>query len=260
MEAVVVERRGRVALVRLNQPESMNALSPEIRAGLGAHVPALVEDATVGCIVLTGTGKAFCAGGDIRAMNDRRPTAVRSRLQAGHRWVRSLVEGEKPVVAAVNGAAAGAGLSIVLMCDVIIAGRGATFRGGFSGIGAAPDLGLAYTLPRAVGMVRAKEILLRGRVLTADEALSYGLAGQVVDDGELMQEAFATAQRLADGPMSLGLAKTLLNHAYDGGLDGFLQREADAQAVAFGSDDFAEGVAAFLGKRRPRFGKPGASP
>jgi 2-(1,2-epoxy-1,2-dihydrophenyl)acetyl-CoA isomerase len=255
MEAVVVERRERVAVLRLNQPESMNALSPDIKAALDMHVGPLMDDAGVGCIVLTGTGKAFCAGGDIRAMSERKPANVRARLRAGHRWVRQLVEGEKPVVGAVNGAAAGAGLSLALMCDVVVAGRGATFRGGFSGIGAAPDLGVAYALPRAVGMVRAKEILLNNRVLTADEALAYGLVGQVVEDGKLMEEALATAQRLASGPMSIGLAKMLLNRAYDGGLDAFLLREADAQAMAFSSDDFAEGVAAFLAKRRPRFGK-----
>ena len=255
MDAVIVERREGVAVVRLNQPGSMNALSPEIKAGLEACLGSLMEDAGVGCVVLTGTGKAFCAGGDIRAMSDRRPLAVRSRLRVGHRWVRQLIEGEKPVVAAVNGAVAGAGLSLLLMCDVVIAARSVTIRGGFAGIGAAPDLAVAYTLPRAVGTVRAKEILINGRVLTADEALSFGLVGQVVDDGALMDQALATAQRLASGPLSLGLAKTLLNRAYDGGLDLFLQREAEVQAVAFSSDDFAEGVDAFLAKRRPRFGR-----
>jgi 2-(1,2-epoxy-1,2-dihydrophenyl)acetyl-CoA isomerase len=155
----------------------------------------------------------------------------------------------------VNGAVAGAGLSLVLACDLVVAGSTATFRAGFAAVGAVPDLAVAYTLPRAVGMVRAKEILLAGRSLSAQEAVEAGLVGRVVEGDRLMEEALEAARRLAEGPVSIRLTKALLNRAYDDGLAPFLQREQDAQAVAFSSEDFAEGVAAFLAKRRPRFGQ-----
>lgn len=255
VEAVQLERNDRVALLRLNRPKNLNALSQDIKDGLARHVPALIEDESVGCIVLTGTEGAFCAGGDIANMTDRNAPSVRDRLKASHRWVRLLLEGETPVVAAVNGAAAGAGFSLAMLCDVVLVSESAYFKPGFPGIGAVPDLGLAMTLPRAVGMARARELLLTNRRVDAAEAVAIGIASRSCAPDALLGEAMAVAAQIAAGPRPYpALTKLLLNEAY-GSVDRFLFEESLAQAVAFGSTDFAEGVDAFLSKRRPQFGR-----
>ncbi|WP_119418220.1 enoyl-CoA hydratase/isomerase family protein [Desertibaculum subflavum] len=253
--SVIARRDGRVGLIQLNEPKSMNALSGGIKAGLDQHIPAMLRDAEVRCLVITGEGKAFCAGGDIRSMGQgqRAPLAVRERVARGHDWTRMLLEHEKPVVAMVNGAVAGAGLSLMLMADIVIASDAATFRAGFPALGAVPDLGLAYTLPRAVGFLRAKEMLLTNRQVLPPEAAAMGLVNRVVPAQELQAEAMKLAAQLADGPWSLGLTKTLMKRAYDDTLESFLEGEAMAQAMAFASEDFAEGVEAFMGKRKAAF-------
>jgi 2-(1,2-epoxy-1,2-dihydrophenyl)acetyl-CoA isomerase len=256
MSAVIVERRGPTALLRLNQPESRNAMSPELRAGLERELPALLSDSAMRCLILTGTGDAFCAGGDLKRMLGRTAPEVRQHLQATQRWARLLLESDKPVIAAVNGAAVGAGFSLALLCDVVLVSDRAHFRAGFPAVGAAPDLGLAYTLPRAVGLSRAKEILLANGRIEPEEATLIGLASRVVAHEALIAEAEALAERIAAGPRTgLGLAKTLLNRAFASSFDQFLESEALAQAVAFGSPEFTEGVEAFIAKRPPDFSK-----
>lgn len=258
MDAVIVEHREDVALLRLNEPKTMNALSPAIKHGLESSVPQLMADKAVRCVVITGTDKAFCAGGDISNMADRSAPSVRERMHPSHGWVKLLLMGEKPVVAAVNGAAAGAGFSLAMMCDFVVLADNAYFKAGFPGLGAAPDLGLALTLPRAVGMLRAKDILMTNRRIGAEEALALGMATRVVPAAALLDEAFSLALSLADGPAtSLGLTKHLLNQAY-GPITDFLAQEAMTQAIAFGSEEFGEGVAAFLAKRKPQFRRGGS--
>ena len=211
------------------------------------------KQAGADCIIITGTDKAFCAGGDISNMADRSAPAVRERMHPSHGWVKLLLTGEKPVVAAVNGAAAGAGFSLAMMCDFVLLADDAYFKAGFPGLGAVPDLGLALTLPRAIGMLRAKDILMTNRRVGAEEAVALGMATRVVSAATLLDEAVALAQSLAAGPAtSLGLTKHLLNQAY-GPITDFLSQEAMTQAIAFGSEEFGEGVAAFLGKRKPQF-------
>ena len=257
VNAVIVERRDDIALLRLNQPQTMNALSPAIKRGLETAVPQLMGDSAVRCIVITGTDKAFCAGGDISNMADRSAPSVRERMHPSHEWVKLLLSGEKPVVAAVNGAAAGAGFSLAMMCDFVVLADNAYFKAGFPGLGAAPDLGLALTLPRAIGMLRAKDILMTNRRVSAEEAVALGMATRVVPAAALLDEALTLAQSLAAGPAtSLGLTKHLLNQAY-GPITDFLSQEAMTQAIAFGSEEFGEGVAAFLGKRKPQFRRDG---
>lgn len=253
MSSVIFEQKGRVALLRLNEPQTMNALSAPIKAALSEAIPRLLADPEIGCLVLTGTDRAFCAGGDLRSMQDRRPNAVRARIQSSWPFVLPLLRSEKPVVAAVNGAAAGAGLSLALLADIVIASEEAIFRGGFAAVGAVPDLGLAYTLPRAVGWARACDLLMTNRAVDAAEAAAIGLASRVVPAASLMDEALALAGELAEGPASLGMTKTLLTAASTMTPEDFLGVEAMLQAQAFGTGDFAEGVAAFLEKRRPVF-------
>ncbi|MBI5263029.1 MAG: enoyl-CoA hydratase/isomerase family protein [Bradyrhizobium sp.] len=254
MPALIAERVGAVMRLELNEPDTLNALSSQLTKELSRAVAAAVEDAAVRCILLTGTGRAFCAGGDVRAMDDRRPGAVRALVETHHGWMRQLLNGGKPVVTAVNGLAVGAGLAIALLGDIVIASDAAVFRSAFLGLGAVPDLGLAFTLPRAVGFQRASDIILTNRVVKAEEAERIGLVARIVPADELQPEAMRAAEALASGPTAaMGLARELLRRAHDTPLEQFLQTEALAQAAAFGTDDFAEGVAALREKRPARF-------
>ena len=254
-DAVAIEKHGAVTALRLAQPEKMNALSRDIAAGLSAGVDSFFADAAARALVITGTDKAFCAGGDVRTMTgEKKPLATRGRLHDAHRWVRQLLEGEKPVITAVNGAAVGAGLSLALMGDVVIAAEDAYFAAGFPGVGVVPDLSVIYTLPRAIGFPRAKDLLFSNRRVPAKEALEMGLVSRVVPTAALRDEALKLAGRIASGPsVSFGLTKTLMRRAFETSLDGFLELEALAQATNFTTGDFAEGVAAFLAKRKPEF-------
>lgn len=254
-DAVVFERHDDVVVVRLNSPATRNALEPRVKQKLETGLPELLGDRTVRCLVMTGTGDAFCAGGAIGNMGERDAPGVRRRMQANHEWAKRLLTAEKPVVAAVNGAAAGAGFSLALLCDIVLVSDKGYFRAAFPGLGAAPDLGLALTLPRAIGSSRAKDILLTNRRVDAAEAEKIGIAMRKVPAASLMDEAIRLAKELAAGPAtSLGLTKMLLNNAY-GTIEEFLAAEAFAQSVAFGSPEFAEGVDAFLHKRKPDFRK-----
>lgn len=254
-EAVLFERHEDIVVVRINSPATRNALELRVKQKLETGIPELLGDRMTRCLVITGTGDAFCAGGDINNMGERDAPNVRKRMQAAHAWAKRLLTAEKPVVAAVNGAAAGAGFSLALLCDLVLVSDKGYFRAAFPGLGAAPDLGLALTLPRAIGSSRAKDILLTNRRVEAAEAVSIGIAKRVVPAATLLEEAVALAKELAAGPAtSLGLTKTLLNNAY-GPIEDFFATEAFAQGVAFGSREFAEGVDAFLHKRKPDFRK-----
>lgn len=253
-QAVMVERHGAVALVRLSEPRTLNALSPAIKAGMIAAVADLVPDQDVRAIVLTGEGRAFCAGGDLRSMDERATIPMRRRMAASHDWVSRLMTCDKPVLTAVNGVAAGAGLSLALLGDIVCAADDAVFKAGFPGIGAVPDLGVARTLVRAVGSVRAADILMSNREVTASEAHAIGLVARLYPAAELVARTMDLATALAAGPTaSFGLAKRLIAAAPELSLATFLDLESHAQTVAFGSEDFAEGVAAFRAKRRPQF-------
>lgn len=252
--AVEISRDGAVGILRMNQPEKLNAFSQAIKDGLASGIAEFLADPVIRAIVLTGTGRAFCAGGDLRTMDGLTSVAMRARMRATHHWLKQLLDAEKPIVTVVNGLAVGAGLSLALTGDVICASAKAKFKAGFLGIGASPDLGLAYTLPRAIGMARAKDLILTNRDVDIEEALEIGLVARVFDDEVLFDKSLEIAQGLAAGPpIAIGLAKRLLNHAPTASLEGFLDAEAFAQSVAFTSDDFREGLAAFREKRRARF-------
>ncbi|WP_296581779.1 enoyl-CoA hydratase/isomerase family protein [Xanthobacter sp.] len=252
--AVTVTREGVVALVRLNEPRSLNALSAAMKAGLAAAVEELIADDGVRAIVLTGEGRAFCAGGDIRTMTQNETVAVRRRMQASHQWVQRLLDCEKLILTAVNGVAAGGGFSIALFGDIVCAADDARFRAGFPGIGAVPDLAIAYLLPRAVGAIRAKDILLANEDISAAEGHRLGFVSRLFPAESLVERTLELATRLAEGPsVSFGLAKRLVARAHELPLEVFLEAEAFAQMTAFGSADFEEGVSAFMAKRKPVF-------
>ncbi|GAA4819026.1 enoyl-CoA hydratase-related protein [Sphingosinicella ginsenosidimutans] len=254
-EAVIQTVANGVAVLKLAEPETRNALSPAIRSALEAAVPALLADEAVRCLLLTGTGRSFCAGGDLRTMEAiPSPQESRARLARSHAWLRALIEAEKPIVTAVNGIAVGAGFGLAMVGDIIIAADDALFVPGFPLVGVVADYGLGRTLPRAIGVVRAKDILLTGRKVDAAEALAIGMVSRIVPADRLESEAEAIARQLAEGPaVSLGLTKRLVDRGFDGDAAAYLALEGFAQAAAFGSADHREGVAAFREKRTPRF-------
>jgi 2-(1,2-epoxy-1,2-dihydrophenyl)acetyl-CoA isomerase len=223
----------------------MNAISLALRSGLADELPGLLGDPAVKCLIVTGTGEAFSAGGDIKQMQERGATEVRSRLRHAHKWCRLLLESEKPVLAAVNGAAVGAGLSLALLCDLVLISDRGFFRAGFPAVGAAPDLGLAF--PAADHRHDARqEILMTNRRISPPEAVSLGLPRRC-RKRKLLEEA-KRWRSIAGPATSLGLTKTLLNRAYSD-LDQFLE-EGPAQAAPR-QPRVRGGKAAFPAKRRP---------
>jgi 2-(1,2-epoxy-1,2-dihydrophenyl)acetyl-CoA isomerase len=254
-DPLVVETHGKVALWRMSRPEVRNALSDELKLALEEKAHEFINNDSLKCVVLTGVDRVFCAGGDLRTMDSsRRGVDVRKRLQKTYRFMKLLTGSEKVVIMAVNGAAVGAGLALALTGDIIIASDQAYFMSGYSRVGVLPDLALLYNLPRAIGMPRAKDLMMTNERISAAEALSMGLVSRVVPHDEILERAMRLAGSIADGPsVSLGLTKSLLNLGHNDSLEEFLLREETGQAVVFDSDDFAEGNRAFKEKREPRF-------
>lgn len=253
-DELIVERDEGLAVLRLNRPRRLNALSADMRSVLEAEVPRLVEAADVRAIMLTGVGRAFCAGGDVGDLaGPPSPGGAVAGMSAYHGWLAKLRVGEKPVIAAVNGVAAGAGFGLAMIADVVITSDEAYFKAGFTDLGVAADFGLGFTLPRAVGEARAAEILFSDRRVSAQEALQIGLAARIFPAASFAADALAFARGLARTPRSLQLTKRLLRHGQAEAFAAYLQLEAETQAEALESEDFREGVAAFLAKRRPNF-------
>jgi 2-(1,2-epoxy-1,2-dihydrophenyl)acetyl-CoA isomerase len=242
-----------VATLTLNRPEALNALNAGLRRGLTAALRAAARDEATRAVVITGAGRGFCSGADLRGGSDER--AFRRVLRSEYGPLVSAIRGlEKPVVAAVNGVAAGAGVSLALAADLVVASEEARFIPAFNRIGLVPDSGLARTLVRGVGRHRAFEILMGERQLTAAEARDLGLVAAVVPADRVADAARELAARLADGPtVAIGLTKRLLNRAEQASLEEMLETEAALQELAGRTADHAEGVAAFGEKRDPRF-------
>lgn len=256
-ETLLLEKRdNHVALLTLNRPEALNALNNQMRADLLAAFNYLRDDADVRALVLTGAGRAFCAGADVKLMAEAHlgPVQVHDRMRMLHRWLTALATMEKPTIAAVNGAAAGAGANLALACDLIVAAENARFVQAFVRVGLVPDAGGTFFLPRRVGLAKAKELMFTGEAIDAREAERIGLINRVVPADHLLDEALGWAERLAQGPTrAIGMAKELLNRSYNLSLDEVLALEGYAQAVAYATEDHREGVQAFTEKRPPRF-------
>ena len=248
------EVRDAVAVVTLDRPEKLNALTVEMREALGTAFESAARDSAVRAVLLQASGKAFCASGDVSKMGDFTPTTGRALLKLAHRLVRNLANIEKPVVAATRGAVAGIGWSMALACDAIIASDNARFTQVFRHVGLVPDGGAIYFLTQHLGLLRAKELVYSGRRIDAHEALSLGLVNRVVADEELDQVAMAHALELANGPtFALGVAKKMFKLMYQPDLETLLDAEAWAQGLALLTDDHKEGVQAFFDKRKPQF-------
>jgi 2-(1,2-epoxy-1,2-dihydrophenyl)acetyl-CoA isomerase len=242
-----------IAKITLNLPEVRNALSLDIRLGLREMFNKLAEEESVKVIVITGAGQAFSAGGDIRTMEGENAVSGRLRLKRGHGLIKTMIGLEKPIIAAVNGIAAGAGVSIAMACDLVLASEEARFMLSFSKIGLVPDLGLFYSLPLRIGAAKAKELMFMGDIIEAREAERLGMVNRVVPADKLEEEVKTLALRLAKGPgQSYAMIKSALNH-WPTDLDSLLELEATMQGVAFSSRDFDEGRKAFIEKRKPVF-------
>jgi len=252
MADVEVTRDGAVQTITLNRPEKMNAFTRNLHGELLAALKE-ARDPEVRAVVVTGAGRAFCAGQDLTEFSEAGDvgTALRETYHPNVHAVRSL---EKPVIAAVNGACAGAGLSFACACDIRIASDAAAFVPGFVGIGLIPDAGGTYFIHRLLGPARAFAWMTANQRLTAAEAHQWGLVSEVVEADALPARAAELARLYASLPTkAIGLTKRLFDHADTATLDEQLELEAQLQAVAAQSDDFREGVAAFLEKRAPRF-------
>ena len=248
------ELKDAVAIVTLDRPDKLNALTVEMREALGNYFEQAARDPAVRAVLLQASGKAFCASGDVSKMGDFTPASGRDLLKLAHRMVRNLANIEKPVVTAVRGAVAGIGWSMALATDMIIASETAKFSQVFRNVGLVPDGGAIYFLTQQLGLFRAKELVYSGRRVEAAEALSLGLVNRVVPDAELDAIAWQQAEELARGPtFALGIAKKMFKLMYQPDLETLLDAEAWAQGLALMSDDHKEGVRAFFDKRKPEF-------
>lgn len=252
---VVLQRKEALTILRLADTTNANALTMAMKEALLPHVAEFFRDPGQRCLIITGEDRFFCAGGDLATLrNGQSAPETYERLASTYELIRMLVLGEKPVIMAVNGAAAGGGFGLAMLGDIILTSENARFRPAFPAIGVAADVGLALTLPRAIGAVRARHILLNDLTVGAREAEEMGMVSAVYPAKELMEQAMVIGHKLAEGPTrALGFTKRLLHLSHELPLDAFLNAEFAAQAVCFGSDDCREGVSAFYEKRQPSF-------
>ncbi|MEU1185572.1 enoyl-CoA hydratase-related protein [Streptomyces sp. NPDC005820] len=248
-----------VAILTLNRPEALNAITPDLREHLIQSFSEASADPAVRAVVLTGAGRGFCAGADLRggaAGGDRVPGDVARTIRLGaQRLIAAVLDCEKPVIAAVNGTAAGLGAHLALACDLVLAAESARFIEVFVRRGLVPDGGGAYLLPRLIGPQRAKELMFFGDALSAPDAERLGLVNRVVPDGELEKTAREWAARLAAGPTrALALTKQLVNASLDTDRAAAFAAEAAAQEINMTTADAREGVASFVERRTAEFG------
>jgi enoyl-CoA hydratase/carnithine racemase len=250
---VLVEKRGPVGLITLNRPERRNAIDLQLRADLVDAIDGCMADDEVRSLVLAGSGPAFCAGGDIRGMNREGADRTVLRARTAARVVNSLWEGTKPCVAAVEGSAFGAGVSLALACDRVVVGTDATVSVSFTRLGLAGDMGIFATLPGRVGPARARQMLMLPEPMSGARAVEIGLFDVAVDPGRALTRALDDANALAAGPrLALREIRDLLGR-WPTGRQTMLNDEILAQSRLFDTDDFEEGVDAFRTHRAPDF-------
>ncbi|GEO05589.1 2-(1,2-epoxy-1,2-dihydrophenyl)acetyl-CoA isomerase [Adhaeribacter aerolatus] len=254
-EHLLYESNNGIATITLNRPELYNAINTKLTLELQDAIKQVTKDAEVRVVVLTGSGKAFCSGQDL---NEAAELGNRSLSESLHKRYNPIIRGmrqlPKPIICALNGVAAGAGCSLALACDVIIASAEASLTEAFINIGLVPDSGSSFFLPRIVGSLKAFELSTLGTKLKAEEALQLGMVNQVVPANDLAETVAALANRYAVAPTkAIGLIKKMLNKSFSATLDQMLDYEAYLQEIAGKSADFREGVQAFREKRKPDF-------
>lgn len=259
-KSIIYERKDGIATITLNRPDRLNALGGTMGRDIEMALEDANSDSAVRVLIITGAGKGFCSGADLTTLGGTseqvgRGMVARSPTAGGIRsFALQMQNFEKPIIAAVNGAAVGGGLSLALACDIRVASDRARFSQIFIRRGLVPDTGSTYFLSRVVGMARACEMVFTGDILDAETAKDYGLVSRVVPHDELMNEVGKLASRIASGPpTAMKLAKRALYRGATNDLASALEFEGYMQGVCFGTEDFKEGVAAFLEKREPKF-------
>ncbi len=257
--SVRFERHGATALVSIDSPATRNAFTTEVREGLARAISTVRTDPEIRVLVIAGANGHFCAGGDIRGMSEspREGAEWRQRMHAIQQWIAELITLDKPVIAAVDGAAFGAGFGLALAADIVLASPRARFCLSFMRLGLVPDCGIFYTLPRAVGAQRAKELMLSAREVGAQEARELGMVMEVHESDQLLARALAMAESFGSAsPLATSIIKRTMIEP--GELATLLDREANAQALCFGSGYTQQALRAFLDKQPPAFRWPRA--
>ena len=253
-KTILSEQKENILIISLNRPDVYNAFNSDMLSELHEAFKKAGEDEKIRCVILTGTGKAFCSGQDLKDFNDKKLTFKEALEQKYNPMIKSIAYLPKPVICAINGVAAGAGISLTLACDYRIAAESATMTEVFINVGLVPDSGSSYFLPRIVGYAKAFEMCATGDKVTAAEAKEIGLVNKVVSGKLLMKSAEAAAGNFASRPTkAIGMIKDLLNRSFESSLDEMLKLEGDHQETAGNSEDFREGIASFLEKRKPVF-------
>jgi 2-(1,2-epoxy-1,2-dihydrophenyl)acetyl-CoA isomerase len=258
-ESLIYETKDHVATLTLNRPERLNALGGTLREDLTDALTRAIDDSDVRVIVITGAGKGFCAGGDVKAMQDAnvagRTRPLMERVAPSRdRTVLLMRDSTKPLIAAVNGAAAGAGMNLALACDIRVASSAAKFSQAFVRRGLHPDWGGTYFLPRVVGMAKACEMIFTGQLIDADEALRLGIVSAVHPPERLLPATYELATTIAQGPpIAIRLARRALYRNLQEDLRSALEFETFAQNICADTEDAREGIRAFVEKREPKF-------
>ena len=257
LRTLIYEKLNGVGTITFNRPERMNAVTPQMCADLKEILDIIEADDELRCIVLTGAGSAFSAGGDKDTINEFHtmgPPASRRLLQRSTRPMRQLYMLEKVTIAKVNGDAVGGGASFALACDFVVAAEKARFGFVFSNIGIIPDMGCMYFLPRIVGLRTAKKLVFEGNIFSAEEALKLGIVSEMVASEELDSAVNSLAERMTSRPKdSLGLMKNIMQKGMEMDLEALLEREVEAQSLLWKTEDHKEGFQALLERRKPNF-------
>ena len=249
------EIKNQVAVLTLNRPEKYHSFVKEMALALQSELDACDNDSNIRCIVITASGKAFCAGQDLSEAIDSKGPGLKKIVDEHYNpIIRKIRNIEKPIIAAVNGVAAGAGASIALACDIVIAKKSAVFVQAFSKIGLIPDSAATFFLPRLIGVQKAAGLMMTGEPITAEDAHKIGMIYKYVDDDKFDDEINLFSEKISKMPTKgLGLTKRLLNSSFNNNLEEQLTDELNTQIIAGKTNDYNEGVNAFLAKRKPNF-------
>lgn len=251
---LLVKTESGVMSITLNRPESLNALSEGIVQGLLDAIETAKHSTDIRSILMSGAGRSFCSGGDVKGMGSAGPTQIYDHIGRLNECILAFAELDKPIIAAVHGYAAGAGVCLALACDQVVAAEDAKFVMSFSKVGLISDGGGLFFLPRTLGVYRAKELLFNAEPISAAQAKDWGIVNRLFPPEEMQEQSFAYALKLANGPTrAYGQIKRLANQALMSDLAGILEQERSIQSMIGTTHDHQEGVRAFIEKRRPRF-------
>jgi 2-(1,2-epoxy-1,2-dihydrophenyl)acetyl-CoA isomerase len=255
MSFILSEQKNSVLVLKLNRPDKFNSFNREMALQLISLLDQAEKEKSIRAILITGEGKAFCAGQDLGEAMDPNGPGIKKIVEEHYNPIILRIRRiEKPIIAAVNGVAAGAGANIALACDIVYAAKSASFIQAFSKIGLIPDSGGTYTLPRLVGLNLASALMITGDKLGAEDARNFGMVYKVFEDAELFEKSLEAANVIAAMPTkAIGMTKRLLNQTYNNDLEQQLNSERDIQVDSAKSYDYNEGVKAFLEKRKPEF-------